>query len=111
VGGDVAIALAFARLAAIAAATLLFLLFFGVTGDETIVAASRSGQTFSSCLRATGSKDSRIALPRSRQTSSKTQKHKRALSLTPTLASAKDFLTDFSKISKPPEASITCFER
>jgi hypothetical protein len=109
-GGDVAIALAFARLAAIAAATLLFLLFFGVAGDKTVATVSRSGQDFSSCFRATASKDSRKTLPRSRHTFSKAQKHERALSLTPILASVKAFFTAFSKISKPPEVSIACFE-
>lgn len=103
-------ALAFARLAAIAAATLVFLVFFGVTGGKP-AANSGFGQTFSSCLRANGSKDSRMVAPRSGQTSSNTQKHMRALSLTAGLASDKDFLTDFSRISSPVEDSIACLER
>ena len=52
VGGAVAMAFALARLAAIAAATLVFFVVFGLTAGVKAVAASGSGQTFSSCFRA-----------------------------------------------------------
>jgi len=60
VGGSVAIAFAFARLAAIAAATLLFF------GDvESVDPGNRfgSGHALSSCLRAVVSKPAMIAVP------------------------------------------------
>jgi len=109
-GGALAIVLALARLAAIAAATLLFLLFFGVEGAEGATAWGL-GHAFSSCLRAMGSRESIMTLPRSCHTSSKTQKHTRALSFTVGLASARAFFSDFSKKSRLPEDSMMCFER
>lgn len=111
VGGDVAIAFAFARLAAIAAATLVFLVFLGVVGGRMADAANGSGQTFSSCFRARESRVPRIANPRSCHTDSKTQKQTRACSLTPMLASAKDLFMHFSKISAPPDDSIMFLDR
>ena len=60
VGGSTAIAFAFARLAAIAAATLLFF-----DGAESVEPGNRfgSGHAFSSCLRAVGSKPAMITVP------------------------------------------------
>lgn len=104
-------ALAFARLAAIAAATLVFFVYLGVVGGIMAAAASGLGQTFSSCLRARESSPARITRPLSCQRFSKTQKQIRALSLTPTLASAKALFIAFSNISRPPEASMACFDR
>jgi hypothetical protein len=110
VGGAVAITFAFARLAAIAAATLLFLLVLAVTVGKR-AAFSGFGHVFSSCLRATESRVSKMALPRSCHTSSKTQKHSRVDSLTAGLGSTKDFFNDLSKICRPPEDSRRFFER
>jgi hypothetical protein len=109
-GGDVAIAFAFARLAAIAAAILVFFVV-GVEGWVIAAATSGLGQTFSSCFLARESSVPRTASPRSCHTPSKTQKHMRALSLTPTLASARALFMHFSKISAPPDDSITPFDR
>jgi hypothetical protein len=109
-GGAEAMTLALARLAAMAAATLLFLLFLGVTGGKSAVACG-FGHALSSCFRATESRDSNMTVPRSGHTPWKTQKQARALSLTPGLGSAKAFLNDLSRVSTPPEASMTCFER
>jgi hypothetical protein len=111
VGGAVAIAFAFARLAAIAAATLLFLPVLAVAAVGKVVAASGLGQAFSSCLRATESRDSRMTMPRSCHISSNTQKHTRELSLTAGLGSARAFFSDFSKIWRPPDDSMVFFER
>lgn len=62
VGGSIAIAFAFARLAAITAATLLF---FVVGGAESVEPENKlgSGHTFSSCFRAAGSRPAIIAVP------------------------------------------------
>ena len=78
-GGAFAIALAFARLAAMAAATLLF---FGCTGAATDRVASRegSGHAFSTALRAWLSKASRMTAPLSGHTDSNDQKAMRAFS-------------------------------
>ena len=105
-----AIALAFARLAAIAAATLDFLFGFGVLGK---VAAGRLGfgHAFSSCFRAVGSKVSIIASPRSCQICSKSQNNNRADSLTAGLESAKARFRDFSSISRQFDVSMAIFER
>lgn len=103
-------ALAFARLAAIAAATLFFFVFFGVVGGNADI-NSGLGQTFSTCLRASESSVSRIARPRSGQTSSKTQNNMRAFSLTAGFGSPNAFLRDFSNVSRPPDVSIAFFER
>lgn len=111
VGGAVAIALAFARLAAIAAATLLFLAGFGVEGTKTAAASSGFGHAFSNCFRATESRPPSSVTPRSRQMPSKTQKQMRAFSRTAGLGSASAFFKDFSKISSPPEVSIACLDR
>jgi hypothetical protein len=103
-------ALAFARLAAIAAATLLFLV--GAT-DKAGRAAARAGfgHAFSSCFLARVSKDSRMTLPCSGQTSLNTQKVARPVSLTAGLASDRAFLTVFPRISSAPLDSMVCFER
>lgn len=103
-------ALALARLAAIAAATLFFFVFFGVAGGKAEI-SSGLGQTFSICLRASGSSDSRMARPRLCQISSKIQNKSRAVSLTAGLGSANAFLRDFSSVSRPPDVSIAVFER
>jgi hypothetical protein len=81
VGGAVAIALALARLAAIAAATLGFFLTSstGVMG----VQASGFGFAFSSCFLAVASSCSAIASALAGQTGSKVQKQVRASGRTP----------------------------
>lgn len=109
--GEVAVAFDFdfARLAAIAAATLLFFAV-GVVGGSTGT-ASGSGQAFSSCLRAVASSDSRIGMALSRQTPWKAQKSPRPLSRTLGLGSASAFLRDFSIISTPPTDSMWVLER
>ena len=109
-GGAVAMAFALARLAAIAAATLFFLLFLGVVGGK-LANPSGLGHTFSTCFRAIESKVSRIAKPLSGQTSSKTQNNNRADSRTGGLVSLKAFFKDFSNVSRPPEDSMAFFER
>jgi hypothetical protein len=109
-GGAVAMALAFARLAAIAAATLFFFVFFGVVGGKAAI-SSGLGQTFSTCLRARGSRVSKTAKPLSGQTSSKTQNNMRAFSLTAGFGSPNAFFKDFSNVSRPPEVSMAFFER
>lgn len=109
-GGAVAMAFALARLAAIAAATLFFLLFLGVEGVK-FANSPGLGHTFSTCLRAIGSKVSRIAKPLSGQTPSKTQNSSRADSRTGGLVSLKAFFKDFSSVSSPPEDSTAFFER
>lgn len=103
-------AFALARLAAIAAATLFFLVVLGVEGGKT-ANSSGLGHTFSTCLRARGSRVSNIANPLSGQTSSKTQNSNRAVSRTGGLVSLKARFKDFSNVSRPPEASMTFFER
>jgi hypothetical protein len=107
----VAIAFALARLAAMTAATLVFLPFGIGAEGMTTVAAFGSGHTFSSCLRAVLSSDSNIACPRSGHTRRKTQKQTRADSRTAGLASASDFLTIFSKRSEPPLLSMAGLAR
>jgi hypothetical protein len=109
-GGAVAIAFALARLAAIAEATLFFLVFLGVEGGK-LANSSGLGHTFSTCLRARGSKVSKIAKPLSGQTSSKTQNSNRAVSRTGGLVSLKALFRDFSSVSRPPEPSMAFFER
>jgi len=106
----VAIALAFARLAAMAAATLLFFVW-GVATTGIVAKTSGLGQTFSTCFLATLSRVSSIALPRSGQMASKTQKTLRAVSRTPAFGSARAFLRHLSRISIPPAASTACFDR
>ena len=68
--GAVAIALAFAQLAAMTAATLDFLFGFGVLGN---IAVERFGHAFSSCFLAVASRVSIITLPRSCQICSKSK--------------------------------------
>lgn len=111
VGGDSAMAFAFARLAAIAAAMLVFLVAFGVTGGMIAAAASGLGHAFSSCFRATASKVPKITSPLSCQMASKIQKHLRAFSRTAGFASPNALLRHFSNNSKPPEFSIACLAR
>jgi hypothetical protein len=106
----VAIALAFARLAAMAAATLDFLFGFGVLG-KAAVGGLGFGHAFSSCFRAVASKVSIIAWPRSCQMSSKSQNNNRADSLTAGLESAKARFKDFSSISREFDVSMAIFER
>lgn len=103
-------AFALARLAAIAAATLFFLLFLGVEGAK-VANSSGLGHTFSTCLRAIESNVSKIAKPLSGQTSSKIQNNNRAVSRTGGLISLRAFFNDFSSVSRPPEPSRAFFER
>lgn len=113
-GGAVAIARAFARLAAIAAATLLF---FGAACDEPDAstdiraAASGSGHAFSRFLRLGVSRALRINFARSDHTLSKVQKAPRAASRTPMLGSWRAFFTIWSRRSAFPEASMTPLDR
>jgi hypothetical protein len=106
----VAIALAFARLAAMAAATLDFLFGFGVLGNIA-VGRLRFGHAFSSCFRAVASKVSIITWPRSCQICSKSQNNNRADSLTAGLKSAKARFKLFSSISTEFDDSMATFER
>jgi hypothetical protein len=76
VGGAVAMALAFARLAAMAAATLLFFTC-GVVGGA-VRRACWLGHAFSSCLRFVPSCASKMTRPRSFHNPSKDQKATRA---------------------------------
>lgn len=62
VGGAVAMALAFARLAAMAAATLDFFVAFGVVGGAATCRPG-FGQALSSCFRAGPSRDSNMTEP------------------------------------------------
>lgn len=110
-GGAVAIAFALARLAAIAAATLLFFAFGGEPALGMAASASGFGHAFSNCLRDAESRDCRIAEPRSGQIPWNNQNNCRALSRTPAFASPSAFLTIFSSRSIAPEASMTCVER
>jgi hypothetical protein len=71
VGGSIAIAFAFARLAAITAATLLF--FVGGAGSVEPGNKVGSGHALSSCLRALGSKPAIIAVPLSFHTAFSSQ--------------------------------------
>lgn len=105
-----AIALAFARLAAMAAAMLVFFAVCGVVAGNA-AASWGSGHAFSSCLRASPSRDSSNARPRPRQTCSKTQKVERTLSLTPGFVSFRALFITFSIVSSEPVDSITCFDR
>lgn len=112
-GGEVAMAFAFALLAAIAAATLLFLdAALGGTGVATSSGtASGLGQAFSSCFRDEESRVAIKAAPRSGQSSWNCQKTRRVVSRTATLGSPKAFFTDFSNSSRPPEDSIAALDR
>ena len=109
VGGAVAIALALARLAAIAAATLLFFKL-GVVGGRSVTTFG-SGHTFSNCFRAVASNASIITVALSCHTLSKTQNVPRALSRTAGLGSPSAFFTDFSSSSNPPADSMYDFDR
>jgi hypothetical protein len=100
---------AFARLAAMAAATLDFFETFGVEGKAT--GKSEEGHAFSNCLRALESNAFKTTMPRSFQMLANTQNSARATSLTPGLGSANDFFTAFSMVSRLPEASMACLER
>lgn len=111
VGGAVAIAFAFARLAAIAAATLLFLGTGVLELVDVFVMSSGSGHAFSSCLRAVLSRLFIMTVLLSRHTLSNAQKAARATSLVPGLGSARPFLRHFSRVSTPPALSIVCLER
>lgn len=95
-GGALAIALAFARLAAIAAATLDFL----VAGCDELVgssamraAASGVGHAFSKFFRLGASSDKSMTLARSDHTLSYAQNAPRADSRTPTFASCRALFT------------------
>lgn len=103
-----AIALAFARLAAMAAATLDFLFGFGVFGR---IGRFGFGHAFSSCFRALASRISIIPWPRSCQICSKSQNNNRADSLTAGLESAKARFKHFSSISREFDVSMAIFER
>lgn len=103
-------AFAFARLAAMAAAILDFLGTLGVA-EATAPTISGLGHALSSCLRAVPSRASNIAKAQSCHTASKDQNMTLAVSLTAGLGSARAFLTDFSRTSSPPLASMECLER
>lgn len=109
VGGAFAIAFAFARLAAIAAATLLFFKLGVVGGRSTTTLGS--GHAFSNCFRAVASNPSMITVALSCHTLSKTQNVPRALSRTVGLGSPSAFFTDFSSSSNPPADSMYDFDR
>lgn len=109
-GGAAAFALAFARVAAIAAATLLFLTL-GVSVVETAARLPGLGHALSSCFLATESKACRMSAPLSDQMPSKTQNIFRASSRTLGFGSPRVFLTAFSSKSTPPVDSIACFAR
>ena len=109
-GGAVAIALAFARLAAMAAATLVFFDATGVEGGSMGCAVGL-GHAFSSCFLATASRPSKMARPRSCQMPSKTQNKTRADSLEAGFASARAFFKNFSRVSSIFDASTAFFER
>lgn len=108
VGGAVAIALALARLAAIAAATLGFFLTSstGVIG----VQAPGFGLAFSSCFLAEASSCSASTKAFAGQTGSKVQKHVRATGRTPGLGSESVLWRDLVIMSTPPLLSIACFD-
>lgn len=110
-GGAAAFALALARVAAIAAATLLFLVL-GVSA--TVGATARLlglGHALSSCFLAIESKASRITAPLSGHMPSKTQNIFRASSRTLGFGSPRVFFSAFSSNSTPPLDSIACFAR
>ncbi len=91
-----------------AAATLGFLTST-VTGGGTLSRISGFGQVFSNCFRPMGSSLPSINLPRSGQTVKKDQKQARDVSFTVGFGSVNPLLMHFSKVSRPPEASIDCF--
>jgi hypothetical protein len=104
-GGAAAIAFAFARLAAIAAAILDFLgacvaLLFEPPAKEG------SGQAFSSCFFAVPSRLFRITMALSGHIEWNVQNMIRLFSLTAGLESASAFFTDFSRTSRPPAFSM-----
>lgn len=109
-GGAAAFALAFARVAAIAAATLLFLAL-GVSAVERAVRLLGLGHALSSCFRAVGSNACRITAPLSGQMASKTQNIFRASSRTLGFGSPRAFLIAFSSRSTPPVDSMACLVR
>ena len=103
-------ALAFARLAAIAAAILDF---FGAcaAGISSPPTAEGLGQAFSSCFLADPSRLFKITIALSGQTEWNVQNMARLFSRTAGLGSAKAFLTDFSSSSKLLEESILALTR
>lgn len=103
-------ALAFALLAAIAAAMLDFLGTLGVA-EAIPPMSSGLGHALSSCFLAVPSKASSIAKAQSCHTASKDQNMTLAVSLTAGFGSASAFLTDFSRTSRPPVASMEFFAR
>lgn len=96
-------ALAFARLAAIAAATLLFFAA-GVIG--AMMTFAPFGHAFSNCFLAVLSNETMMIAPLSFQIPSKTQKAAREASRTAGLLSARPLLMDFSRGSN---ASVAYF--
>ena len=104
-------ALALARLAAMAAATLDFFTWGVAATVGSPARSSGLGHAFSSCLRELASRDSSNARPRSRHTSSNTQNAWRAVSFTAGFGSLRPFLRHFSNVSTPPMASMACFAR
>ena len=89
-------ALAFARLAAMAAATLDFFTCGVATAGATSARSCGSGHALSSCLRDIASSDSNSARPRSRHTPSNTQNVCRAVSLTAGFGSLRLFLNSYA---------------
>jgi hypothetical protein len=109
VGGAAAICLAFARLAAIAAATLDF--FVSTIADAGGVKGERpEGAALSSCLRAVASSVLAIASARSLHTASNAQNKALALSRRPAFWSANVFLIHLSKTSSPPVISMSVLD-
>lgn len=107
VGGAVAIALAFALVAAIAARTLLFF----ATGVEGAVDLGPPGAADSNSFRAVPSRPAIMTAPLSLQIPSYTQNAALAVSRTEGLVSTRDFFKPFSIVSNAPEPSIACFAR
>lgn len=105
-GGSWAIALALARLAAIAAEILLFF----VGGTESVDSDNKllSGHAFSSCFRAIESSPAMIAVPLSFHTTFSNQYACRAFSRTPGLGSPSAFFMELTNVSRPPEVSMAC---
>jgi hypothetical protein len=105
-------ALAFARLAAIAAATLLFLGAVEEVGVEAIgLMASGLGHAFSSCFFDEESSLLITKAPLSGQIELKVQKDALAFSRTVAFASPSPFWIDFSRVSRPPLASMAALDR
>jgi len=92
-----------------AAATLPFLTVLGVI--DGILIFSRSGQTFSSCLRFAESRDSKIIAPFAGQIPLNFQKTFLAASRTAGLVSVIALRMHLSRTSKVPEVSMALLAR